>query len=61
MSSSEGEDDTVQVPEFEPDPGSVHVYWEKNQKSRENGVLYSHQMNYKWYRQNESKDGSTIR
>ena len=61
MSSSESEDDSVQVPEFEPDPGSVHTFLEKNQKSHEMGVLLSHMMNYKWYRQNQSKDGSIIR
>ena len=61
MSSSDSEDDRVEVPEFEPDPSSVHVFWERNAKSHEMGVLYTHQMNYKWYRQNPTKDGSSIR
>ena len=55
------EDDIIRIPLFEPDPGSVDVFWEKNAKSHCMGVLYTHQMKYKWYRQNTVKDGSSIR
>ena len=52
------EDDTIHIPLFEPDPGNVDVFWEKNAKSNPMGVLYTHQMKYKWYRQQHSKDGN---
>ena len=58
MSSSESEGDDHEVLEFEPDPANVHVHWEKTAKST---ILLTHQMNYKWYRQDTSKDGSIIR
>ena len=59
----DNEDDIIRIPLFEPDPGSVDVFWEKNAKSHcmGLGVLYTHQMKYKWYRQNTVKDGSSIR
>ena len=56
--SRNSEDDTIHIPLFEPDPGNVDVYWEKNAKSNPMGVLYTHQMKYKWYRQQHSKDGN---
>ena len=59
--SRSNEDDTIHIPLFEPDPGDVDVYWEKNAKSNPMGVLFTHQMKYKWYRQQNSKDGSSIR
>ena len=59
--SGNSEDDTIHIPLFEPDPGDVDVYWEKNAKSNPMGVLFTHQMKYKWYRQQNSKDGSSIR
>ena len=61
MSSSDTEDEPdTQIKEFESDPSSVHVVWVTNSKSHDFGVLYTHQMHYKWYRQNTNKDG-TIR
>ena len=59
MSSSETEDESdIQILEFESDPGSVHCVWVINAKSHDFGVLYTHRMNYKWYRQNVNQDGS---
>ena len=59
----DSEDDTIQIPLYEPDPGNVDVFWERNAKSHSAGcgVLYTHQMKYKWYRQNQMKDGTGIR
>ena len=57
----DNEDDIIRIPLFEPDPGNVDVFWEKNAKSHSMGILYTHQMKYKWYRQNTVKDGSSIR
>ena len=59
----DNEDDIIRIPLFEPDPGNVDVFWEKNGKSHSMGlgILYTHQMKYKWYRQQTVKDGSSIR
>ena len=51
MSSESEEEIVLGRLQLEPDPGAVSVYWERNLKSHENGVLYSHNQHYKWYRQ----------
>ena len=56
-------DETYQVPEFEPSPESISFLFEKNAKSREEGVLFTHNRNFKWYHQQQhtTEDGYNIR
>ena len=63
LSDSDNSDDGHQVPEFEPHPESIHFSFEKNAKSRDRGLLLSHNLHYKWYHQQQyaTEDGYNIR
>ena len=61
MSSDSDEENVIFGLQLEPDPESISVYWEKNLKSHEYGVFYSHNMHYKWYRQKVTENSDRIR
>ena len=61
MSSDSDEENVIFGLQLEPDPESISVYWEKNLKSHEYGVFYSHNKHYKWYRQKVTENSDRIR